>query len=68
MKICKSIKKNKRKGQSAVEYMILLGVVMGLVMVGFKTKLPEVLSQANVYYNQMTVSILGEPPHCRDCY
>ena len=38
----------RRKGQTAIEYMILLGVVVALVLIAFKTQLPRMEESANL--------------------
>jgi len=53
-------------GQAAVEYMLLLGVVVAIVLVGFKTYLPRALEASNVYYNKTAVGILGQTTPCGD--
>lgn len=60
----RAIGKNKSslKGQSAIEYMLLLGVVVAIVLVGFKTYFPRSSNAAEGYFNTIAVRIAG-PPH-----
>ena len=48
-----------RKGQTAIEYMILLGVVVALVLIAFKTQLPRMEESANIYFNRAMLGIIG---------
>ena len=54
------------KGQTAVEYMLLLAAVVSIVLIGFKTYLPELQLTSNYYFNQVGIGILGEPNKCCD--
>ena len=49
----------RRKGQTAIEYMILLGVVVALVLIAFKTQLPRMRVSANIYFNRAMLGIIG---------
>ena len=55
-----------RKGQTAIEYMILLGVVVALVLIAFKTQLPRMEESANIYFNRAMLGIIGKPNPCGD--
>ena len=55
-----------KKGQTAVEYMLLLGAVMVIVLVGFKSYLPSFQSTSNYYFNQVGIGILGDANKCGD--
>ena len=57
-----------RKAQTAIEYMLLLGVVVALVLVAFKTSLPRLRTSANIYFNRAEISLLGKPNPCGDGY
>jgi Flp pilus assembly pilin Flp len=50
------------KGQTAVEYMLLLGVVTAIVLGGFKYFIPKVNKSSELYYNEAARAILGTPP------
>ena len=50
------------KAQTAVEYLLLFGVVTAFVMVGFKIFLPKVNQSSERYYNKAAIGILGPPP------
>ena len=56
----------RRKGQTAIEYMILLGVVVALVLIAFKTQLPRMRVSANIYFNRAMLGIIGKPNPCGD--
>lgn len=55
-----------RKAQTAVEYMLLLGVVVALVLIAFKVSLPTMRVSANTYFNRAVVGIMGNPNPCGD--
>src|SRR3989338_11047310 len=55
-----------RRGQTASEDMIRLGVVGALVMIAFKTQLPRTRVSANGYFNRATLGIIGDPNPCGD--
>ena len=57
---------HQRNAQTAIEYMLLLGVVVALVLVAFKTSLPKMRTSANTYFNRAAIGILGEPNPCGD--
>lgn len=54
------------KAQTAIEYMLLLGVVVAVVLVAFKTLLPGMRVSANTYFNRAAIGILGKPNPCGD--
>lgn len=54
------------QGQTAIEYMILLGVVVALVLIAFKTQLPRMEASANIYFNRAMLGIIGDPNPCGD--
>ena len=56
--------KNSRKGQQALEYILLLAIVVAVVLFGFKKYLPQTRNSSELYYNKVAVGILGEPPSC----
>ena len=54
---------NRKKAQSAVEYLLLLAVVAVIVFVGFKTTiLPQTQQVSSGYFNKVANGIMGEPP------
>ncbi len=57
-----------RKGQTAIEYMLLLGVVVALVLIALKTSLPKLQTSSNTYFNRAAIGILGDPNPCGDGY
>jgi Flp pilus assembly pilin Flp len=50
------------KGQTAIEYMLLLAIVVAIVLIGFKKSLPRVQNAANLYFDRAAVGIMGDPP------
>ena len=54
----------KKRAQTAVEYMLLLAVVVSVVMISFKVHLPRVYSAANLYFDKASQGIAGERHHC----
>ena len=54
------------KGQNAIEYLLLLALVVGIVLVAFRTELPSVVQSAENYYNRAAERIVGDPPLCGD--
>jgi uncharacterized protein (UPF0333 family) len=61
----KSIKKE-NNAQVAIEYMLLLGVIVAIVLVGFNRWLPRVFNSADSYYNLSTNAIVGKASRCGD--
>lgn len=57
-----------RRAQTAIEYMLLVGVVVALVLVAFKVYLPGTRISANTYFNRAFIGIVGEPNPCGDGY
>ena len=55
-----------KKAQMAVEYMILLMVVVSLVLIGFPKYIPQSQNAANVYFDRLAVGIMGEGNPCGD--
>jgi len=54
------------KAQTAVEYMLLLGAVVSIVLIGFKSYFPTFQLTSNYYFNQVGIGVLGEPNKCGD--
>lgn len=54
------------KGQTAVEYLLLLSTVVVIVLIGFHTYLPRVRIAAEGYLNTVSNGILGAPSLCGD--
>ena len=54
------------KAQTAIEYMLLLGVVVALVLIAFRTSLPKMRVSADTYFNRSVIGILGKPNPCGD--
>lgn len=64
--------KNQRKSpftksaQTAVEYMLLLGVVVSIVMIGMKIFTPRVQSASEGLFNKQSRAVAGKPNPCGD--
>ena len=56
------------KGQTAVEYLLLLGIVVTVVLIGFSKYLPRAQQASNLYFQRAGEGILGEPNPCGDGY
>ena len=52
------------RAQTALEYMLLLGTVMVIVLVGFKVYLPRTHNASDLYFNRVNYGIVGSGPHC----
>ena len=48
------------RGQSAIEYLVLLGVVTAVALVGFKTFLPKSRSLMEEFYNVTAKGVVGD--------
>ncbi len=51
-----------KKGQTAIEYMLLLAVVVAIVITAVPWFFPVTQNAASVYYNRVGLGIVGEPP------
>ncbi len=49
----------RRTAQSVVEYLVLLGAVTAIILVGFQAFLTRSRDQANVVFNQTVREIMG---------
>jgi len=56
------IRQKRRGGQTAIEYLLLLGVVVAIVMVGFRTFLPRTYDTSEKYFNKVLCGMMDEPP------
>ena len=54
------------RGQSTLEYMLLLGTVVVIVLVGFKVFLPRVQNSSDLYFNRVSYGITDKGPACGD--
>ncbi len=61
-----SYKISSKNAQTAVEYMLLLMVVMSVVLIGLKTYLPRIYGASNVYFDKATDAIMGNESRCGD--
>lgn len=55
-----------RQGQTAVEYLLLLGIVVTVVLIGFSKYLPRAQQASNIYFQRVGEGVLGEPNPCGD--
>ncbi len=53
-------------GQTALEYMLLFGIVAAAVLYSFRNLLPQVRNSSEGYYNSVTRVIMGEKPDAID--
>ncbi len=60
------VKRSSQKAQAAVEYMLLLAVVVSIVIVGFKKFMPRAYNSSETYYNNVSDGILGGINPCGD--
>ncbi|GEM_PF-2053070 len=58
--------RHSKKGQTAVEYLLLLGIVVTVVLVGFSKYLPRAQQASNIYFQRVGEGVLGEPNSCGD--
>ena len=63
----KNCRKLSNSAQTAIEYLLLLGVVMAIVLIGMKTYLPRTGAASNLYFDRVTNTLLGAPSTCGDC-
>lgn len=55
-----------RKAQSAVEFMLLLAVVVSIVLIGFRTFLQRTHDASGVFFNNISTGVMGKPSACGD--
>jgi len=60
------IRKSCDKGQSAIEYLILLATVVAIVLVGFRNYMPRFREASNTYFNRAGSAIYGDASRCGD--
>ncbi len=54
------------KGQTAVEYLLLLAIVVIVVLIGFTRYLPRAREASEIFYNRMGTGIAGNINPCGD--
>ena len=54
------------RAQTIVEYLLLLAVVVAIILIGFKKFVPRAGSYSELYYNRVSLGIMGEAPSCGD--
>lgn len=52
----------KKRGQTAIEYMVLLAVVAGIVLVGLNSWLGTINETSGNYFNEVSEGIMDAPP------
>jgi len=53
----------KHAANTAVEYMLLLGIVVVVVLLGFGVFFPRINRATNVYFNEIANGLMGKPPN-----
>lgn len=51
-----------RAGQTAMEYLILLGIMTVIALTAFQTLVPDAVSRTNGHFNVAAVNIVGDLP------
>jgi len=49
-----------KEAQSMIEYVLLLGATVVVVLLAFKSLLPNVRNSSNIYYNKVAVGVMGD--------
>ncbi len=55
-----------RKSQTAVEYLLLLAAMVVIVLIGMQVFLPRAHDSSELYFNRVSLGIVGNPPRCGD--
>ena len=63
--LANSTSRDRRKGQTAIEYMLLLTAVVSVVLIGFKYLFPKTTVSTELFYNRAATAIMGNPPIVR---
>ena len=58
----KQKERRSREAQTAIEYLILLGVMVTIVLVGFKVYLHKAGDEAGNFFNAAAIGIMDEAP------
>ena len=53
-------------GQSTIEFLLIFGVVMAVVLVSFQRHLPRVSTAANSFFYDQVNALYGKPSNCGD--
>jgi len=59
-------KNKKRRAQSAIEYMLLLGATIAVILGGFTYWLNFSRNEANLYFNSASTLLMGDAPNTRE--
>jgi len=51
-----------QKAQSIIEYLLLLGVIVAITLIGFKKYFPRIQKAKNVYFNKIGHDLVGKEP------
>lgn len=52
----------RRSGQTAMEYLIILGIMTVIALTAFRTLVPDAVSYTNGHFNVAVINIAGEQP------
>lgn len=55
-----------RKGQTAVEYLVLLATVAAVTLVSMNSDILDMQETGNIYVDRVTEGLVGQPPECGD--
>jgi len=56
---------NGRRAQSAIEYLLLLGIATAVALYSFRILMPRMHEQADVVFNEAMVNLMDETPQLR---
>ena len=59
-------KNKKYRAQTAIEYMLLLGATVAVILGGFTYWLNFSRNEANLYVNGVSADIMGDAPNARE--
>jgi len=54
---------SRRRAQTAIEYLIVLGVTTSIALVGFRYFVPKARDKGEGFYNQAVINLFGPPPN-----
>ena len=58
----RKLKSRANNGQAALEYMLLMAVVVAIIILALVNQLERLDGSTSFFYNQAATGILGEPP------
>lgn len=53
-----------KQAQTAMEYMLIMGTVMVIVLTSWKVFLPSIQNSSDLYFNRVNYGIVGAGPRC----